>query len=153
MLAIDCEKFSKRSRVGKSNVNKPTKKNDDMNLNYQQDHQRAWALLPWYTNGTLDTLELNAIDQHLSSCLVCRRELLALSALSDAVNQRQEDVECEHALARSHDRFDRHTKVAPMHLAVAASPALLRGIALLRTYKDKDDFCTVGGGYHPSGVP
>ena len=38
-------------------------------------HDAAWELLPWYVNGTLKASERALVDQHLSSCLLCHREL------------------------------------------------------------------------------
>lgn len=38
-------------------------------------------LLPWYVNGSLEGDELRAVEQHLRSCLVCRREVEELREL------------------------------------------------------------------------
>jgi anti-sigma factor RsiW len=44
-------------------------------------HSEA-ALLPWYQNGTLREDERRQVDQHLSSCAVCRAELDELAQLN-----------------------------------------------------------------------
>lgn len=38
-------------------------------------HRRAWELLPWYVNGSLDGGELEALEAHLGDCEACRHEL------------------------------------------------------------------------------
>jgi putative zinc finger protein len=38
-------------------------------------HSRAFELLPWLVNGSLDTEERDAVEQHVRSCLACHREL------------------------------------------------------------------------------
>jgi len=38
-------------------------------------HDRAFGLLPWLVNGTLDATERDAVEQHARTCMVCRREL------------------------------------------------------------------------------
>ncbi len=50
-------------------------------------HQKASLLLPWYLNNSLQGDEQLQVEQHLRSCLLCRRELQALRQLSKAVRQ------------------------------------------------------------------
>ena len=38
-------------------------------------HSRAFELLPWLVNGSLGTEERDAVEQHISNCLACHREL------------------------------------------------------------------------------
>jgi hypothetical protein len=38
-------------------------------------HERAFELLPWLVNGSLETREREAVEEHLRTCLPCRREL------------------------------------------------------------------------------
>jgi Putative zinc-finger len=38
-------------------------------------HERAFELLPWLVNGSLATREREAVEEHLRTCLPCRREL------------------------------------------------------------------------------
>jgi len=44
-------------------------------------------LLPWYVNGTLEGEELLEVEQHLRSCLTCRREVEELRELRRGVQQ------------------------------------------------------------------
>lgn len=48
-------------------------------------HPEMFQLLPWYVNKTLSGQELKAVELHLSVCLVCKRELIQLQKLADAV--------------------------------------------------------------------
>ena len=54
------------------------------------DHQKVSLLLPWYINKTLDDYDKDFVENHISTCLVCRIELTNLQKLSAFV--RQEDV-------------------------------------------------------------
>ncbi len=38
------------------------------------NHDRVWALLPWYLNGSLKASELELVKEHLRVCLLCRKE-------------------------------------------------------------------------------
>jgi hypothetical protein len=42
---------------------------------HNQVHQQMWELLPWYVNGTLDGLEHEEVEAHLSICMACQAEL------------------------------------------------------------------------------
>jgi hypothetical protein len=48
-------------------------------------HARAFDLLPWLVNGTLDATERDAVEQHARTCIVCRRELKEQRHLKAAV--------------------------------------------------------------------
>lgn len=50
-------------------------------------HQQVQLLLPWYVNESLNSDERREVESHIRSCLVCRRELIALRKLSEAVTQ------------------------------------------------------------------
>jgi hypothetical protein len=50
-------------------------------------HQRLFQLLPWYVNRTLQGSELKVVEDHLSVCLSCKRELKQLEKLAQAVSQ------------------------------------------------------------------
>lgn len=43
-------------------------------------------LLPAYTIGSLDADELNRVEEHLSSCLICRNESEALQTVADELS-------------------------------------------------------------------
>jgi anti-sigma factor RsiW len=47
-------------------------------------HKVADVLLPWFVNGTLDKDELAFVQQHLSACLRCQREVQWLRELRAA---------------------------------------------------------------------
>jgi hypothetical protein len=55
-------------------------------------HQEVWMLLPWYANGTLDSLEHEAVEAHLSTCLACQAELEQCRDLSAAVQTAEDPV-------------------------------------------------------------
>lgn len=48
-------------------------------------HEKAARSLPWLINGTLRDPERQAVDLHVRSCLVCRRELYEQRELSEVV--------------------------------------------------------------------
>ena len=50
------------------------------------DHQELSQLLPWYVNKTIQGNELKAVEAHLTVCLICKRELVQLQKLAQAVN-------------------------------------------------------------------
>jgi hypothetical protein len=56
------------------------------NTESYSDHQELSQLLPWYVNKTLQGNELKAIEAHLTVCLMCKRELVQLQKLAQAVN-------------------------------------------------------------------
>ncbi len=49
------------------------------------DHLELSQLLPWYVNQTLQGAELQAVESHLGICLTCKRELIQLQKLAQAV--------------------------------------------------------------------
>jgi hypothetical protein len=60
-------------------------------------HQELSELLPWYVNKTLQGAELKAVEAHLTVCLVCKRELIQLQNLAQAVVQDGALDSAEHA--------------------------------------------------------
>ena len=60
-------------------------------------HQELSELMPWYVNKTLQGAELRAVEAHLTVCLVCKRELIHLQKLAQAVIQDGELDSAEHA--------------------------------------------------------
>ena len=48
-------------------------------------HERAFELLPWLVNGTLQAAERDVVEQHARTCIVCRRELREQQRLATAV--------------------------------------------------------------------
>jgi hypothetical protein len=49
------------------------------------EHQEFTLLLPWYVNKTLQGAELKSVEAHLSVCLICKREVIQLQKLAQAV--------------------------------------------------------------------
>ncbi len=48
-------------------------------------HQELMQLLPWYVNKSIKGSELIAVEKHLSTCLLCKRELIHLQKLAQAI--------------------------------------------------------------------
>lgn len=49
-------------------------------------HRRAWDLIPWIVNGTVDAQERAAVESHVSGCELCRGELQFQRELYDAIS-------------------------------------------------------------------
>lgn len=47
-------------------------------MSFEQDHQKAARLLPWYANGTLEATDRREVANHLERCSACREELAFL---------------------------------------------------------------------------
>jgi hypothetical protein len=58
---------------------------NNSNQKPHMNHQKIFELLPWYVNKSLKVQELKAVEQHLSVCLTCTRELKQLQQFSQAV--------------------------------------------------------------------
>ncbi len=70
-------------------------------------HQACWERLPWYANGSLEVAERSAVEAHLSTCLVCRRELNYLQALGRALHAAElGNSDIESGLAATLARID-----------------------------------------------
>jgi hypothetical protein len=50
-------------------------------------HQQIQLLLPWYHNQSLDQNERQQVENHLRSCLICRREMNEVSKLATVIKQ------------------------------------------------------------------
>ena len=98
-------------------------------------HERAFDSLPWLVNGTLGAAERDAVEQHVRSCIVCRRELKEQRLLRGAVaDQPTVHVSAHAGLAELDRRLDAtpvrswggwYAAVRPFALATAAGIALL----------------------------
>jgi hypothetical protein len=72
------------------------------------DHQQIQLLLPWYLNQTLTENERVLVEDHLHSCLLCKRELMDLRKLAAAINQNSNlDEAAELSLADLKPRLQR----------------------------------------------
>ena len=101
-------------------------------------HARAFELLPWLVNGTLDGAEREGVEQHVRACIACRRELKEQQRLHVAVRARRTvDVSAEAGFDRLNSELDDATRVARPHWRVrygTAAPfalAAAAGVAVL----------------------
>ena len=87
------------------------------------EHEPWLQLLPWYVNDTLDGHERTDLEEHLDSCLVCRRELDALRGLRDAVRGADDPAL---APARGFEKLVQRIDAghAPQDLDTATTPSL-----------------------------
>lgn len=77
----------------------------------QDDHAKAWELLPWLANGTLDEWSKSSVERHTSECVTCRREFELLRGV--AVGTRSVDdrpLQPERSLATMMERIDQAEK-------------------------------------------
>ncbi len=103
-------------------------------------HDRAFDLLPWLVNGTLDSTQRDAVEQHVRTCIVCRRELKEQRHLKAALcDQPTIHVSAHAGLAELDRRLDatptagnrvrewggRYAALQPFAFATAAGIALL----------------------------
>lgn len=73
-------------------------------------HQQLVLLLPWYLNQSLELAEHQQVENHLKSCILCRRELVNLGKLAAAVKQASDlDVAAEVSFNGLRDKL--HTAV------------------------------------------
>jgi len=87
-------------------------------------HQEVWSLLPWYINQTLSPDEDHRVEQHLSSCLVCRTELNQQKLVQQAViASASEDNLAERSLNNLHQRIQQDSKHSKQgHQQVSQQP-------------------------------
>jgi len=78
-------------------------------------HARAFGLLPWLVNGTLDATERDAVEQHARTCIVCRRELKEQRHLKAIVGE-QPTI-----------HISAHVGLAELDRRLDAKPAVSRG--------------------------
>ncbi len=53
----------------------------------QSEHQKAWDLLPWYINRSLDPVEHAIVRNHIKTCITCRIELNQQERLFKEIQQ------------------------------------------------------------------
>jgi anti-sigma factor RsiW len=100
-------------------------------------HNRAFELLPWLVNGTLGAPEREAVEEHVRTCIVCRREIKEQQRLYTTARTRlTSDVSAEAGFDRMNRELDdaarartmwskRSTALAPFAVAAAAGVAVL----------------------------
>jgi len=69
-------------------------------------HAHAFAVLPWYVNGTLRGIEEARVADHVARCAACRHEMAALQVLRDAVAAEVPDPGLSGSLRRMHALLD-----------------------------------------------
>ena len=70
-------------------------------------HQEVAELLPWFVNGTLETLERAKVQRHLAQCIACKQEVVHLTALQADVIRDESDPAIAQALSRVRTRIER----------------------------------------------
>jgi len=111
-------------------------------LPFDAAHQDAWALLPWFCNGTLESAEHARVAQHLRGCLVCRRELERLQVLASHTVAPRGSDECEAALHRLSLRLDRAPTARPRQMPWAAAAMVTLCVTLLGWTADNAESST-----------
>ena len=56
------------------------------------DHQKAWAILPWYVNGTLEDHERELVARHIVRCRSCADEVGRCRSIASAVRGAEDDA-------------------------------------------------------------
>ena len=95
-------------------------------------HDAAWALLPWYANGSLGEAERARVRAHLGGCLVCTRELRRLDVLAAAVRAPVDEHACTQAYARLSPRLGRAPR-QPRRWLRLPLPMVAGGLLMLCT--------------------
>ncbi len=82
--------------------------------NAPDQHQQIQLLLPWYINQSLQAHDRLLVDKHIRHCLLCRRELVGLRKLANAVIKTSDlDVAAETSFAGLVDKLpSRHAMPA-----------------------------------------
>ena len=66
-----------------------------------QPHDEAEELIPWYVTGQLDDADRTLVENHLSSCVRCRRQLAAERQLIDEFQTLTPEVDTSWARLRA----------------------------------------------------
>ena len=54
------------------------------------DHEKAWEILPWYVNGTLEGHEQEFVARHILRCQSCADEVVRCESIATAVRSSEE---------------------------------------------------------------
>jgi len=107
--------FSRKDHDQKKELNNMRDPSDEADGN---QHQKAWEILPWYVNGTLEGHEQEFVARHILRCQSCADEVTRCQSIATAVRSAKEAAwtpSPEH-LARLMERVDRaSTSAAPEH--------------------------------------
>jgi hypothetical protein len=90
------------------------------------EHREGAELLPWLLNGTLEGLERERVERHVSQCVACRHELEAARALQAAIASDERDPTVADSLARLRLRLEQES----------GRGALRLGRMLARTWRE-----------------
>ena len=99
-------------------------------MNDTLTHKEAFELLPWYVNRSLDEDERRDVREHLSTCLVCRREVTFLERLDRAVVA---SPDVDFSPKRSFSGLMEQIDASEGPLARRMHASLLAGLRSLRT--------------------
>lgn len=102
-------------------------------------------LIPWYVNGTLEGEELRRVEEHLASCLVCRRDIEELRELRRELGEAAPAPPGEPGLARLLEAVETgdagarpgRGRFRPWVMAAAAVLAAAVGVALWQPWSPK----------------
>jgi len=57
-----------------------------VNRHESMSHEQASELLPWLVNDSLAVVERNLVQEHATSCVICRRDLQELEGLRNSIS-------------------------------------------------------------------
>jgi hypothetical protein len=73
----------------------------------RSEHDAAFESLPWFVNGTLQGAELQRVERHLNSCVVCRGELAYQRTLAQSLAASEDfPLSSERGFLELRDRID-----------------------------------------------
>ena len=94
-------------------------------LTNQSEHQKAWDLLPWYINRSLDPVEHAIVKNHVRTCITCRIELNLQERLLKKIQQTDLLQQVSHAsFAQLKKRIETHPEVCASNKCTVSSKDL-----------------------------
>jgi hypothetical protein len=76
-----------------------------------EEHQAVQALLPWFTNGTLEGAEALRVEVHLGECARCRSDAAAQMKLRELQGELEPAGDVERGWALLRGQFEAETEV------------------------------------------
>ena len=76
-------------------------------MTQEMNHEEIDPLLPWYVNGTISEEDRHRVEEHLSECADCQREVLFLKKLEEAVETEPSPVPSPGLLQDTLERIGR----------------------------------------------